>query len=384
MSKTWPKVRLGEVLKQIRRDIKVDAAQEYALLGARWYAKGLYIKDRKLGSDIRASNLFRVEMNDFVYNRLFAWKGSFAVATEEEHGCYVSNEFPCFQVNAARLDPYYLLRYFGLENAWNEALGLSTGATPTSRNRLKEASLLRMEIPLPPVLEQRRIVARIEQLAAKIEEARGLRREAEEAAESFIVSHHNHLAGTRKKRLGDVLSLDEDRVPVIATESYPQVGVKSFGGGLFAKAAIQGTETTYKNFNRLYNGAVVLSQVKGWEGAIAVCGTELDGWLVSPEYRTFRCVPGEVRPKYLAVLVRTEWFWGRLVAATRGVGARRERTRPEQFLSIELPMPNVQQQKMGETLFNKMDAVKSLKSYLSAELDALLPSVLDKAFKGQL
>lgn len=52
--------------------------------------------------------------------------------------------------------------------------------------------------------------------------------------------------------------------PISATRSYPQVGVRGFGGGLFSKAAVSGTETTYRTFNRLYAGAVVLSQVKGW------------------------------------------------------------------------------------------------------------------------
>jgi type I restriction enzyme S subunit len=168
------------------------------------------------------------------------------------------------------------------------------------------------------------------------------------------------------------------------SKSYPQVGIKSFGGGLFPKSAIRGSETTYKNFNRLYEGAIVLSQVKGWEGAVAVCDANLDGWFVSPEYRTFRCVTEEARPHYLSALIRTEWFWGQLAAATRGVGARRERTRPEQFLAIELPMPTVAQQMLGEALFEKVTAAKRLQSNTAAELDALLPSVLDKAFKGEL
>jgi type I restriction enzyme S subunit len=78
------------------------------------------------------------------------------------------------------------------------------------------------------------------------------------------------------------------------------------------------------------------------------------------------------------------WFWGRLTQATRGVGARRERTRPEQFLDIELLMPDVEQQARGERLFARVDALKKLQAETAAELDALLPSVLDKAFKGAL
>jgi len=178
--------------------------------------------------------------------------------------------------------------------------------------------------------------------------------------------------------------LDEDAVSISLTGSYPQVGVKSFGRGLFPKSATPGAETTYRTFNRLYEGALVLSQVKGWEGAVAVCRPDLAGWFVSPEYRTFRCVTGEARSAYLATLVRTEWFWSKLAGATRGVGARRERTRPEQFLSIEIPMPDYAQQERGEASFAEVDALKRLQGETAEELNALLPSIIDRAFKGEL
>jgi type I restriction enzyme S subunit len=107
-------------------------------LGARWYAKGLYTKDVRTGSEIQAREVYRVEQGDFVYNRLFAWKGSFAIASSENHGCFVSNEFPCFTVDPHQADGQYLWHYFSREPAWNEALGLSSGGTPTSRNRLRK------------------------------------------------------------------------------------------------------------------------------------------------------------------------------------------------------------------------------------------------------
>jgi type I restriction enzyme S subunit len=228
------------------------------------------------------------------------------------------------------------------------------------------------------------VVARIEELAAQIHEARTLRQQAAEEAEAFVTSVHSNLAGNRIKKLGEILELDEDQEQISPTGSYPQVGVRSFGGGLFQKGAVEGSGTTYRAFNRLYKGAFLLSQVKGWEGAVAVCPDELAGWFVSPEYRTFRCIPSEARSDYLASLVRTEWFWGKLANATRGVGARRERTRPEQFLNIELPMPDVNQQKRGEALFAEVDALKRLQADTAAELDALLPAILDRAFKGEL
>ena len=142
MNRPWSIVPLRELLTPVSRPEAVDPQKTYHILGAHWYAKGLYTKDIKSGSQIQAKNLYRAEQGDFVYNRLFAWKGSFAVASEENHGCYVSNEFPCFLVNQNRIDSRYLWRYFSRAGIWEEAFGLSTGGTPTSRNRLKEDKLL--------------------------------------------------------------------------------------------------------------------------------------------------------------------------------------------------------------------------------------------------
>jgi type I restriction enzyme S subunit len=225
-------------------------------------------------------------------------------------------------------------------------------------------------------------MARVEDLSARIREARTLHEQAAEEAEALVTSVHVSLAGMRTKRLGEIVKLDEDAQVIEPIASYPQVGVKSFGEGLFRKGAVEGFDTTYRAFNRLYDGALLLSQVKGWEGAVAVCPPELAGWFVSPEYRTFRCNPSEARPRYLAPLVRTVWFWSKLAGATRGVGARRERTRPEQFLNIEIPMPDVHQQKRGEALFSEVDGLKRLQAETGAEIDALVPAILDRAFSG--
>jgi type I restriction enzyme S subunit len=155
-----------------------------------------------------------------------AWKGSFAVATKENHGCYVSNEFPCFIVNNDLAEGQYLWKYFSRSSIWEEALGLSSGGPPTSRNRLKEEKLLAMRIPLPPLPEQRRIVARIEELAAKIEEARGLRRQALEETEALVASRSTEL-------FANLRNVERRPISILGENSSNPIQIGPFGAQLY-------------------------------------------------------------------------------------------------------------------------------------------------------
>jgi type I restriction enzyme, S subunit len=382
MRQSWPRVRLGEVLSQDTEYIEGPEPRTYSKLSVRLYGKGVVLDSPMDGARLKMKRHQIAKAGQVILSEIWGKKGAIGFVPPQGAGALCTSHFFLFDVQRNKLDPEWLRAIFAA-NYLQEQLGADAQGT-TGYAAVRPRTLLACEIPLPSLGEQRRIVARIEELAAKIAEARSLRHQAIEEAGAVVTSLHASLAGERTRRLADLLILDEDAVPVIPTGQYPQVGVRGFGGGLFSKAAVQGINTTYKTFNRLYRGALVLSQVKGWEGAVAVCDECLDGWFVSPEYRTFRCVPSEARPGYLAALIRTEWFWGKLQHATRGVGARRERTRPEQFLALRIPMPDVHQQETAEAVFKGLDALRGLQAETATELDAMLPAILDRAFKGEL
>ncbi|MBN2224063.1 MAG: N-6 DNA methylase [Deltaproteobacteria bacterium] len=149
-NKAYERPPLGELLRQVKREEILKPDMEYAVLAMSWYAKGMYVKHRKLGREIKAIRLYRIEPGDFVYNRLFAWKGSFAEAGEEQAGCYVSNEFPTFQIVDSRVRAGYLWAYFSQPALWDHIEGLGTGTTSTSRLRLKEARFLSLAVPIAP------------------------------------------------------------------------------------------------------------------------------------------------------------------------------------------------------------------------------------------
>lgn len=380
--KGWSKVALGEVLRRSDEAAVLDPAAEYHEVTIKLWGKGVVSRGKVRGSDVVSVRRV-VRTNQLIMSKIDARNGAIGLVPPELDGAIVSNDFPSFEFrDPDRCDATFM--GWLVRSAPFVELCKAASEGTTNRVRIKEDRFLDQQIGLPPLSEQQAIVARLDALAGKTREVEAHLDAVERISSDLLLSLHHRLAADRVMRLGDVLELSEISETVTAAGIYPQVGVRGFGGGLFPKPAISGAETSYKSFNRLYTGAIVLSQVKGWEGAIARCPIGLDGWFVSPEYRTFRCKPDLASDEYFGELVRTEWFWSRLQEATRGVGARRERTRPEQFLNIELPLPVlVDQLRIVEILKSQLP-LKSRHNAIRQANATLLPATLERLFAGSV
>jgi type I restriction enzyme S subunit len=165
----WRRVCLGNVLEQVNRFERMQPEREYRLFGVKWYAEGLFERDRKLGKNIAAQQLNRIEKGDFIYNRLFAWKGSFAIATDEHDGGFVSGEFPVFRAKPDLISAEFLYRYFSRPHTWKLIEHQSMGTTNISRNRWKEDQFLAWPISLPSLECQRQIVSALDTIDGAIQ-----------------------------------------------------------------------------------------------------------------------------------------------------------------------------------------------------------------------
>lgn len=138
--------------------------------------------------------------------------------------------------------------------------------------------------------------------------------------------------------LGELLELDVETVEVVPDSEYPIAGVYSFGRGLFERGTLLGSKTKYARLNRLHSGQLVVSKLKAWEGALAVVPPVFDGFMASPEFPTFT-LRGELDPHFLALLCTRPHLWHLLRGQSRGMGGRRERVHPKQFLEVRLAVP---------------------------------------------
>lgn len=168
--KDWPKVRLGEVLHRTSAAIAVRADVEYPNFGVYSFGRGLFRKPPISGASTSASTLYRAKAGQFVYSRLFAFEGAYGFVSPEFDGYCVSNEFPLFDCNLDRVLPEFIAGYVRQPHIWRGIAETATGVGHR-RQRVQPTGLLAYELPLPPLAEQRRVVARIEEVAVKIREA---------------------------------------------------------------------------------------------------------------------------------------------------------------------------------------------------------------------
>ena len=184
MSKAWPMVPLGEVLQLQRRWIKLHPTETYREIGIRSFGKGIFHKAPIAGITLGNKRVLRIEPGDLVFNNVFAWEGAVAVAGPEEVGMIGSHRFVTYTVNPTKSTAEFLRLFFKTP----DGLELLMKASPGSAGRNKTLGLDRFisqSIPLPPLAEQRRVVARVEELAARIHEARTLRQQAFDEAVAF-------------------------------------------------------------------------------------------------------------------------------------------------------------------------------------------------------
>src|SRR5260370_8979848 len=176
MNNGFQKVRLADILTRSEEWIDIWPDKQYRQVTVRFWGKGVVLRDEVSGAEIAADRRFVSRPQQFILSRIDGRNGAFGIGPDSVDGAVVSSDFPVFAVDQSQILPKFLDWMSKTHNFVDLCKAASEGTT--NRVRLKEERFLTAEISLPPLEEQHRIVERIEELAARIEEARGLRQKA--------------------------------------------------------------------------------------------------------------------------------------------------------------------------------------------------------------
>ena len=272
--------------------------------------------------------------------------------------------------------------YYFLKN--NTELLQSRGSGSTfseiSGSRLKE-----IEIPLPPLAEQKKIVAKIEKLMAKIDEAKKLRAQALADTKNLLPSALHKIFSEGKKKGWEEKSFEE----IILIESkrntkkLPYVGmedVESGTGKFLGSKDVREVKSNTSYFNqshvlygklRPYLNKVLLPDFEGH------CSTEFLPLQPDIKYLT---------REWLAVWLRSGNVVTRINATN--TGARMPRANMKEIKKFKIPLPPLATQKKIvkylDSLSEKSRRLQTLQTETASDLATLQTSILHKAFNGEL
>jgi hypothetical protein len=223
---------------------------------------------------------------------LLGWV-AYAVVPPDLDGCFVSNEFPTFDWIEGSADPGFIAWIFKQPTIWAEIAKLGVGMGDR-RRRVHPESLRTFQVPLPPLDEQRRIVARLDAVSSRLKtRAEAAERQEAELAAMLQQAFARITAGCPRTRMVDVAPLVRRPIEVEPDGQYLELGIRSFGRGPFHKPSLSGLDAGSKRLFRIEPGDLVFNIVFAWEGAVAIARHEDAGRVGSHRFLT--CVADQTR-----------------------------------------------------------------------------------------
>jgi len=401
MSNSWPQLPLGEVLTKSEEWATINPTDTYRELTVRLWGKGVTLRRVANGSEIASARRLVAKAGQFILSRIDARNGALGLVPDSLDGAVVSNDFPLFTPNPSRLDPSFLDWMSKTQSFVDICKAASEGTT--NRVRLQEDRFLRMTIPLPPLPEQRRIVARIEELAGKINEARSLRQRAAEEAEAIVSRAISSLldeGGWPIHPLGGLLAESPRNglspKPEIESNGRPMLRINAVSSSptrfvdLTAIKLVEVSDAEAAPFE-LRNNDVFIVRYNGDINRVAKPGIykgsgpcysvypdklmrlRPDRSTMIPDFLVFALCSRSVREQVEEI--------GKTTAGNIGISGGNAKS-----FRVSVPPLTEQHRIVGEldALQSRVDALKKLQAATIAELDAMLPSVLDRAFRGAL
>ena len=394
VKKPWPTVRLGEVLRRSEEVAAPQAERQYHELTVRLWGKGVISRGIVSGLELSSARRFVARSGQFILSKIDARNGAIGIVPSELDGAIVSTDFPLFNFDATRLDVKFLGWLSKTRGFVESCIHASEGTT--NRVRLQEDKFYALEIPLPPLDEQRRVVARIEELAAQIAEARTLRHQATSEAEALLTTARRTMISECHAKivaLEDACAEIIDNLhsnPRLSETGIPCVRSPDVGYGTLDLDGAQRTDEEEFRHRTVRGepraGDIVLVREGGGTGKCA---------LIQPDQRfslgqrvmmlrpdTGRILPGFFLHQLLSPLLQEE----QILPLSKGSAAPHLNISALRRFNLKLPSLPEQRRIVTEleALQAQVNALKRLQAETAVELDALLPAILDRAFRGDL
>lgn len=384
----WPMVKLGKILTERREkpDLEAILTGEIPIVAKIGFGTG----EIELREESKTkTNMILIKPGDLVISGINAEKGAIAIYGEENKKLAAATiHYSSYEINKGKADSLYL--WYFLRSRTFRSILLSK-LPKGIKTEVKPRRLLPIEIPFPDLEEQKRIVARIESLLAKIEEARRLRAEAVIEVEKAIKSILRKIFlndGWITNKLGDVCDTTSGGTPSRERPDFfngeiPWLKSGELNDTLIVDSEERITEEGLQNSNAkiFTRGTLLIALYGATTGKTGILGVDAaTNQAICAIFPNKNIIEGD----YL------HWFlrFKRDDYLLKSFGGAQPNISQKLLKETKIPIPPLPEQRRIvaylDSLQAKMDELKRLQAETEKQIEKLVPSILDRAFKGEL
>jgi type I restriction enzyme S subunit len=384
----WKWVRLDVVawLNKEKRDPRKEMPNEeflYIDISSIEEGAGRILEVKKILGKNAPSRARRViHANDVIMSTVRPYLKSIAIIPEEYDNQICSTGFAVLTCKKEIL-PKYLFYLLFSDVVIRQCNEMMVGAHYPA---LRFDQVARIKIPLPPLEEQKRIVSRLEQLISRAEEAKRLRKLAIEEAGKIMQAALNKVfskadeEGWERVKIEKIVSLQKGRKPSkLFNEkiegSVPYLTAQYMRGLEEPKYCLKTDDiilTEEKDVLIIMDGSYSGDTFIGFNGALA---STMAKFLFNKSI---------ILPEYLYYFLRNNFE----ILNTKTKGAAIPHVRKDVLFNLQVPLPPLEEQKRIIVYLDKLretiESIRRLQQITEEKLEKLVPSILDKAFRGEL
>lgn len=177
-------VAIGNLLTRNKSIITLEKNVVYSRVTVRGNNKGVYLRDKEIGSNIRTKKQYRVKTGQFIMSKIDARNGAFGIIPDTLDGAIVTSNFATFNVDNTRIISQYLLLLTATKTFTKWVQSFSRGVA--NRKRLNVEQFLNIRIPVPSLKEQEKMVSRFSKKIILSENQKTQAQQLEQDIEKYL------------------------------------------------------------------------------------------------------------------------------------------------------------------------------------------------------
>ncbi|HSQ42888.1 MAG TPA: restriction endonuclease subunit S [Fibrobacteraceae bacterium] len=295
---------------------------------------------------------------------------------------------------ASAIEPYWLRYWIQSEEGQSFVMNHRVGAT--KQTELSSTKIRMAQIPLPPLPEQKRIVARIQECMERVQEIERLRGETEKEIQSLRFATLQPL-GLNQYAECEVGSLILD---MRNGRSIKPTGVNSNGSILTLSAvrrisldfsmqkaipldAVTAQKFSFKKDDVFISRANTIDLV----GLSGIADKDSDPWMIYPDLLIrVRVDQSKVLPCYFAYALRFPATREQIRSFAKGTSQSMVKISGAEVRKLKIPLPDIPKQRKILAYLKKVEAllIQVTEQQQGQSAESIRQAILRKAFSGEL